>query len=98
MSTRNRLIFTFLVCGYLFFLYAGISEAFPVLNLFSEGGWQGEGTGYLWELLGTFCWLGILPLIPDRYYQKNSRMLTAFLVIPILLLTLVSLIKALGQP
>lgn len=97
MNYRRKVLFSLLVLGYLFCLYAGISGRFPILNLYSEGNFRGDGIGYLWELLGTFCWIGMLPLVPDKYYRKNSKLVNFLLVCPFLVLTVVSLIKVYMQ-
>lgn len=93
MSGKKRFILVVLLGGYLFCVYAGISGAFPVLNLYSPGSYNGDGAGYLWELVGMFCWMGVLPLIPDSYYSKQSKWFTAFLIGPILLLSAISFLK-----
>lgn len=95
MNYKKKILFAFLICGYLFSLYAGISGRFPFLNQYSEGDFRGDGAGYLWELLGIFFWIGMLPLIPDKYFRKDSKLVEVLLVMPIIILTAVSLIKVL---
>lgn len=94
MNSRKKMIFVLLIGGYLFCLFAGISGAFPFLNQYSDGSDNGDGSGFLWELCGIFCWMGLLPLIPDKYSIKNSKWFTAFLIGPVLLLTAISFIKS----
>ena len=93
MNYRKKIFFTFLVCGYLLCLYAAISGRFPFLNQYSEGDYKGNGSGYLWEVLGSILCLFMLPCIPDKYYvkYKNSKIFTFILIAPVLVLWLISL-------
>lgn len=92
---RKTVILICLICGYLFCLYVGVSGQFPFLNQYSKGDYRGKGSGYLWETLGTFFCLGMLPCIPDRYYvkYKNSKVFAFLLIVPFLILCLVALWK-----
>ncbi len=93
MSGKKKIILVLLFGGYLFCVYAGISGAFSFLNLYSQGSYNGDGAGYLWELVGMFCWMAVVLVLPDKYYLKNSKWFTAFLIGPILLLSAISLLK-----
>ena len=97
MSYKKMILIILSVFGYLFCLYAGISERFPLLNLYSEGGFRGDGAGYLWEYLGMCFYFWMMYLVPDKYYTKDNKIFKIISYVLLIILIVVSFIKSFFQ-